>query len=41
VYWEYTGTSLRTFNNVSDLLSPEDTYARVKELDARKVIHPH
>jgi osmoprotectant transport system substrate-binding protein len=36
VYWEYTGTSLRTFNNVSDLLSPEDTYARVKELDARK-----
>ena len=36
MYWEYTGTSLRTFNNVSDLLSPEDTYARVKELDAMK-----
>jgi osmoprotectant transport system substrate-binding protein len=36
VYWEYTGTSLRTFNNVPDLLSPEETYARVKALDARK-----
>lgn len=36
LYWEYTGTSLRTFNNVSDPLSPEETYARVKALDAKK-----
>ncbi len=36
VYWEYTGTSLVTYNKVTDRLSPEETYARVKELDARK-----
>ncbi len=36
VYWEYTGTSLLTFNNIRETLSPEETYARVKELDARK-----
>ena len=35
-YWEYTGTSLITFNKISDRLSPEDTYKRVKELDAQK-----
>jgi osmoprotectant transport system substrate-binding protein len=36
VYWEYTGTSLRTFNNIAAPLSAEETYARVKELDAKK-----
>jgi osmoprotectant transport system substrate-binding protein len=36
VYWEYTGTSLITYNKVSDRLSPEDTYKKVKELDAAK-----
>lgn len=36
LYWEYTGTSLITFNKVTDKLSPEDTYARVKELDGEK-----
>jgi len=36
VYWEYTGTSLLTFNNIRETLSPEETYARVKELDAKK-----
>ncbi len=36
VYWEYTGTSLLAFNNIRETLSPEETYARVKELDARK-----
>jgi osmoprotectant transport system substrate-binding protein len=36
VYWEYTGTSLVTFNNVREALGPEETYVRVKELDAKK-----
>lgn len=36
LYWEYTGTSLVTFNKVKEKLSPEETYARVKELDGRK-----
>jgi osmoprotectant transport system substrate-binding protein len=36
LYWEYTGTSLITFNKVTDKLSPEATYAKVKELDAQK-----
>lgn len=38
VYWEYTGTSLITFNKVEDTLNAEETYARVKELDADKGI---
>lgn len=36
MYWEYTGTSLITFNKVKDKLSPEQTYEKVKELDAKK-----
>lgn len=36
LYWEYTGTSLITFNKVTEKLSPEDTYARVKQLDGDK-----
>lgn len=36
VYWEYTGTSLITFNKVSDKLDAAATYARVKQLDAAK-----
>ncbi len=36
LYWEYTGTSLITFNKVTEKLSPEDTFARVKTLDAAK-----
>jgi osmoprotectant transport system substrate-binding protein len=36
LYWEYTGTSLITFNKVTEKLSPEDTYARVKQLDGEK-----
>ncbi|KAB7619296.1 glycine betaine ABC transporter substrate-binding protein [Verminephrobacter eiseniae] len=36
LYWEYTGTSLITYNKVSERLSPEDTYRKVKELDAAK-----
>lgn len=36
VYWEYTGTSLITFNKVTERLSPEETYARVKQLDGEK-----
>lgn len=36
VYWEYTGTSLITYNKVTDRLSAEETYQKVKELDADK-----
>lgn len=36
LYWEYTGTSLITYNKVTDKLSADDTYKRVKELDAAK-----
>ncbi|MHA6687604.1 glycine betaine ABC transporter substrate-binding protein [Mesorhizobium sp. A556] len=36
VYWEYTGTSLITFNKVTERLSPEETYNRVKKLDGEK-----
>ncbi|MFO7648838.1 glycine betaine ABC transporter substrate-binding protein [Halomonas campaniensis] len=36
LYWEYTGTSLINYNDVSERLGPEETYARVKELDAEK-----
>ncbi|MCI0508706.1 osmoprotectant transport system substrate-binding protein [Chromohalobacter marismortui] len=36
LYWEYTGTSLITYNNVTEKLSPEETYQRVKTLDAEK-----
>jgi osmoprotectant transport system substrate-binding protein len=36
LYWEYTGTSLVTFNKVTERLTPEETYARVKELDGAK-----
>lgn len=36
LYWEYTGTSLITFNKVTDKLDPAATYARVKELDGAK-----
>jgi len=36
LYWEYTGTSLITYNKVTEKLSPEETYQRVKKLDAEK-----
>jgi osmoprotectant transport system substrate-binding protein len=36
LYWEYTGTSLVTFNKVTDSLSAEETYTKVKDLDAAK-----
>ncbi|MDQ6618238.1 MAG: glycine betaine ABC transporter substrate-binding protein [Pseudomonadota bacterium] len=36
VYWEYTGTSLITYNKISERMSPTDTYAKVKQLDAAK-----
>ncbi|HEV2605827.1 MAG TPA: glycine betaine ABC transporter substrate-binding protein [Microvirga sp.] len=36
VYWEYTGTALVVYNKVEERLSPEQTYARVKELDGKK-----
>lgn len=36
VYWEYTGTSLITFNKVTEKLDAQQTYERVKELDAQK-----
>ena len=36
VYWEYTGTSLVTYNKVSERMNAEDTYKKVKELDAKQ-----
>lgn len=36
LYWEYTGTSLITFNKITDKLSGDATYQKVKELDAAK-----
>lgn len=36
LYWEYTGTSLISYNKVEEKLSPEATYERVKQLDAEK-----
>ncbi|MCY1315314.1 Osmoprotectant-binding protein OsmX [compost metagenome] len=36
LYWEYTGTSLITFNKVTEKLDAAATYAKVKELDAEK-----
>jgi osmoprotectant transport system substrate-binding protein len=36
LYWEYTGTSLINYNEVSEQLDPDETYERVKELDAEK-----
>jgi osmoprotectant transport system substrate-binding protein len=35
VYWEYTGTSLITYNKITEPLSAEDTYNKVKELDSK------
>ncbi len=34
LYWEYTGTSLVTYNHVEERLDADETYERVKELDA-------
>lgn len=36
VYWEYTGTSLVVYNKVEEKLSAEQSYQRVKELDAKR-----
>ncbi|QNI01827.1 glycine betaine ABC transporter substrate-binding protein [Halomonas sp. SH5A2] len=36
LYWEYTGTSLISYNKVEEKLSPQATYERVKQLDAEK-----
>ena len=34
--WEYTGVSLVAYNHVTEKLDSEQSYARVKELDAQK-----
>src|SRR5580765_6819168 len=37
VYWEYTGTGLGVFYKITDkFASAEDTYKRIKEVDAAK-----
>lgn len=38
VYWEYTGTSLITYNKVTDKLDADETYKRISTLDAQKGI---
>jgi osmoprotectant transport system substrate-binding protein len=35
VYWEYTGTSLVTYNKIDTPMSAAETYAKVKALDAK------
>ncbi|GFM53592.1 glycine betaine ABC transporter substrate-binding protein [Pseudomonas capsici] len=34
--WEYTGVSLVAYNHIDEKLDSEQTYARVKEVDAKK-----
>lgn len=36
LYWEYTGTSLISYNKVEEKLPPSEAYERVKQLDAEK-----
>ena len=36
LYWEYTGTSLISYNGVEEKLDPQETYDKVKQLDAEK-----
>lgn len=36
IYWEYTGTSLTAFHGIRDKLTPDEAYARVKQLDGEK-----
>ena len=36
MYWEYTGTALINFNKITERMSPEAGYQKVKELDAKK-----
>jgi osmoprotectant transport system substrate-binding protein len=36
VVWDYTGTALVVFNHVKEKLDGDQSYARVKELDAKK-----
>ncbi|CAE6937336.1 Osmoprotectant-binding protein OsmX [Paraburkholderia domus] len=36
LYWEYTGTSLVTFNKITAMMTSEESYAKVKELDGAK-----
>lgn len=36
IYWEYTGTSLIVYNKITDKLSPQEAYKRVKDADAAK-----
>ncbi|MHC8372525.1 glycine betaine ABC transporter substrate-binding protein [Pseudomonas sp. MDT1-85] len=38
VYWEYTGTSLITYNKVLEKLDADETYKRISTLDAEKGI---
>lgn len=38
VYWEYTGTSLITYNKVTDKLDADATYKKISELDGQKGI---
>ncbi|WP_148255054.1 glycine betaine ABC transporter substrate-binding protein [Aidingimonas lacisalsi] len=36
LYWEYTGTSLINYNEIDEDLDTDETYERVKELDAEQ-----
>jgi len=36
IVWEYTGTSLIVYNHIDEKLDPQQTYQRVKALDAQR-----
>ncbi|OEY66999.1 glycine betaine ABC transporter substrate-binding protein [Marinobacter sp. X15-166B] len=36
LYWEYTGTALFVYRDVAEVLNPEESYKRIKALDADK-----
>lgn len=36
LYWEYTGTSLRSFNKIKDRMSAQEAYNTVKKLDGEQ-----
>lgn len=36
LYWEYVGTSLIVYNDVTEEMSPEESYQTVKKMDAEK-----
>ncbi len=38
LYWEYTGTALIVYDKIKERMTPQQTYDKVKELDAKRGI---